>query len=221
MRVRVHPRRKRLRQGLAVIAAIAIHALLVPSVQARELGAIGPVHPISEPDMLDEITTILHEKQASGELARIEAEGRRQVQARIARPTPVEGLRRVQVPRRWLFDPSVRFDEPVLDGAGRVVVPGGTVFNPLDAVAMTATWLLFDGRDPGQVAVARAEIARNTGPLRLILVAGAPLELSRAWDRPVYFDQAGRTVKRLGLSSVPARVSQQGRLLLVEELVPQ
>jgi conjugal transfer pilus assembly protein TraW len=90
-------------------------------------------------------------------------------------------------------------------------------------VTLRSTWFLFDGRDPKQVAMAQREAAAaSTGgaPLTLILVGGAPLELARAWNRPVYFDQGGRTVKRLGLTAVPARVRQDGRLLLIEELPP-
>ena len=171
--------------------------------------------------MMDTIMAVLKEKQASGELARIEAQGRQQVLARIRTPLPVPGLRRVQVPKSWHFDPSVRFEEPVLDDNGRVIVPAGTVANPLDVVSVRSTWFLFDGRDPKQVALALLEMNHSKTPLKLILVGGSPLALSEQWKRPVYFDQGGRTVKRLGLTAVPARVRQDGRYLLVEEIPPQ
>jgi conjugal transfer pilus assembly protein TraW len=188
---------------------------------ARDLGTYGPVYAIQEPDMLDTIMAVLKEKQASGELARIEAQGRQEVMARIRTPLPVLGLRRVQVPKTWHFDPSVRFEEPVLDDNGRVIVPAGTVANPLDVVSVRSTWFLFDGRDPKQVALAKLELDRSNTPLKLILVGGSPLALAEQWKRPVYFDQGGRTVKRLGLTAVPARVRQDGRFLLVEEIPPQ
>lgn len=188
---------------------------------ARDLGTYGPVYAIQEPDMLDTIMAVLKEKQASGELARIETQGRQQVMARIRTPLPVQGLRRVQVSKTWLFDPSVRFEESVLDDHGRVIVPAGTVANPLDVVSVRSTWFLFDGRDPKQVALAKLELDRSKTPLKLILVGGSPLVLAEQWKRPVYFDQGGRTVKRLGLTAVPARVRQDGRFLLVEEIPPQ
>ncbi|WP_236580317.1 type-F conjugative transfer system protein TraW [Rubrivivax sp. A210] len=203
--------------GMLVLVA----ALVPAGCWAHDLGTVGPVYPIAEPDMLDSITGLLREKQASGELARIEAEAKRRVQASVHTPAPVPGLRRVQVARSWRFDPSVRFDESVLDDKGRVVVPGGTVANPLDVVSMRSTWLIFDGRDPAQVALARSELAKAKGLIKPILVGGSPLQLSQDWKRPVYFDQNGRTVKRLGLTAVPVRVSQEGRELLIQELVPQ
>ena len=187
---------------------------------ARDLGTHGPIYAIQEPDMLETITTVLKEKQASGELARLEAQGRQQVLARIRTPLPVPGLRRVQVPKTWHFDPSVRFEEPVLDNNGRVIVPAGTVANPLDVVSVRSTWFLFDGRDPKQVALAKQELDSAKTPLKLILVGGSPLPLADQWKRPVFFDQSGRIVKRLGLTAVPARVRQDGRFLRVEEIPP-
>ena len=125
----------------------------------RDLGTVGPVYPIAEPDMVEAIKDRLREKEASGELAQIEAEGKRRVMASIRTPAPVPGLRRAQVPRTWHFDPSIRFAEAVLDDKGRVVVPAGTLANPLDVVSLRSTWFLFEGRDPKQVAMARAELA--------------------------------------------------------------
>jgi conjugal transfer pilus assembly protein TraW len=204
----------------AALVACAV-GLAGAGASARDLGTYGPVYAIQEPDMLETIMAVLKEKQASGELARIEAQGRQQVMARIRTPLPVQGLRRVQVPKTWHFDPSVRFEEPVLDDNGRVIVPAGTVANPLDVVSVRSTWFLFDGRDPKQVALAKLELDRSKTPLKLILVGGSPLALAEQWKRPVYFDQGGRTVKRLGLTAVPARVRQDGRFLLVEEIPPQ
>ena len=212
--------RRAVRGLRAALVACAV-GLAGAGTSARDLGTYGPVYAIQEPDMLDTIMAVLKEKQASGELARIEAQGRQQVMARIRTPLPVQGLRRVQVPKTWHFDPSVRFEEPVLDDNGRVIVPAGTVANPLDVVSVRSTWFLFDGRDPKQVALAKLELDRSKTPLKLILVGGSPLALAEQWKRPVYFDQGGRTVKRLGLTAVPARVRQDGRFLLVEEIPPQ
>lgn len=206
--------------GLTILVALAVVLAIPARAVARDLGAVGPVYPIAEPDMIEAIHDRLRAKEASGELARIEADAKRRVMASIQTPTPVSGLRRAQVPRSWHFDPSVRFDEPVLDDKGRVIVAAGTVANPLDVVSMRSTWLLFDARDPKQVALARAEIARATGAIRPILVGGSPIPLSNEWKRPVYFDQGGRTVQRLGITVIPARVTQDGRNLLIEEIPP-
>jgi conjugal transfer pilus assembly protein TraW len=186
---------------------------------AKDLGTVGPLHPIAEPDMLKEIDAKLRAKQASGELAAIEAEAQRRIRARIDTPLPVEGLRHTVVPRTYRFDPSVRFDESILDKQGRVVVPAGTNANPLAVVSLRSTLLFFDGRDAGQVAAVRAEIAASKRPVTPILVAGSPVGLARVWGRPVYFDQNGQMVQRFQIAAVPARVTQDGQYLLVQEFV--
>lgn len=205
-----------LRTALASIAATVCF-----SVVAKDVGTIGPVYPIAEPDMLEEIRAKLKEKEDSGELAAIEEKARAQIRLHIETPEPVPGVRRSQVARTYRFDPSVRFDEPVADDKGRVIVPAGTVVNPLSHASLGSEWLLFDGRDPKQVETARAEIAASKLPVKPILVGGSPTALMREWQRQVFFDQGGRIVERLGIKAVPARVTQDGEQLLVQEFPPQ
>jgi conjugal transfer pilus assembly protein TraW len=40
----------------------------------------------------------------------------------------------------------------------------------------------------------------------------------RKWKRPVYFDQQAALVTKLGIGQVPAIVSQEGKLLRIDEL---
>ena len=212
---------QRLAAGISFSAlAIAMAVLLLEPAHARDLGVIGPVHQIAEQDMLEWIHARLGALEASGELARRQHEAQARALASIRTPASVQGLRTAQVAREYLFDPSVRFDEPVLDEKGRVVVPGGTMANPLNVVSMRSTWLFFDGRDPRQVALAGVELAaagRAGRVFKPILVAGSPVELSERWRTQVYFDQGGLMVRRLGISAVPARVTQQGQYLRVQE----
>lgn len=202
-------------------ALLAAASLALPEgAHARDLGVIGPVHPIAEQDMLDWIQARLLALQASGDMARRQAEAQTRALASVREPAAVLGVRAAQVAREYLFDPSVRFDEPVLDEKGRVVVPGGTVANPLSMVSMRSTWLFFNGRDARQVAVVGAELAaasRAGRVLKPILIAGSPVELSERWRTQVYFDQGGLMVQRLGIQAVPARVTQHGQLLRVQE----
>jgi conjugal transfer pilus assembly protein TraW len=221
---------------------VAAGLLLGAPAFARDLGVIGPVYPIAEPDLLQEIQAVLKAKQASGELERLQAEASRRIQARIATPVPVAGLKRAQTPRRTFFDPTVRFDENITDHQGRVVVAAGTVANPLSVVTWHRELLFFDGRDPAQVAYARDLViaaagtgtgtgtradsapsggdsgGATLGAIKPILTGGSPLELSRQWQRPVYFDQGGKLVERLGIKAVPARVRQDGQLLRIDEV---
>jgi conjugal transfer pilus assembly protein TraW len=56
---------------------------------------------------------------------------------------------------------------------------------------------------------------------KIVLVQGTPLLLTKEHKRTFFFDQGGVLVKKLGLSKVPARVSQKDKVLLVEEINPK
>ena len=71
--------------------------------------------------------------------------------------------------------------------------------------------LFIDGDDPGQKAWAHSKIQKaetREQKIKLILVKGAPLALSEELGLPVYFDQGGILVKKLGIHHVPAVVRQ-------------
>lgn len=64
----------------------------------------------------------------------------------------------------------------------------------------------------------RQLITHYDGRVKPVLVAGSYLELMQAWQRPVYVDQQGRLTRQLGITQVPALVSQEGARLRIDEL---
>jgi conjugal transfer pilus assembly protein TraW len=221
--IRNSRRRARGRARAARLAFAALVALPAPSVFSRtpdDAGIVGPVYPIGEPDALRTIEATLREKQRTGELARLEREGMARAQASLTTPRPVPGLRRTVTPRVHHVDPSVHVARDVLAPDGATVIRAGTSVNPLDHVQLPSRLLFFDARDAAQVAHAVRLIDRFEGRVKPILVGGSFAELMRRWQRPVYYDQGGALVQRLGIRQVPALVSQEGRRLRVEELAP-
>ena len=99
-------------------------------------------------------------------------------------------------------------------------VAAGTRANPLEIVSLSKHLLFFDGSDEQQVAQARTLIARYDGRVKPILVAGSYLALMQRWRTPVYYDQQGALTRKLGITQVPALVSQQGTQLRIDELAP-
>ena len=116
------------------------------------------------------------------------------------------------------FDPSFMLDHNVVDASGQVLFPAGTRKNPLDVVSLSKHLLFFDARDPRQVAQGRELIDRSRGPVKPILVGGCYIDLMKAWQTPVYFDQQGALVRKLGILAVPALVSQEGKRLRIDEV---
>lgn len=205
---------------VAVALASCLGASCAPA-HARMLAPIGPTWPIAEPDMLAWIAERLHDKQRSGEIARAQQRARERAVAAVTDPPPVAGVGPVLGPRTHYVDPSVTLEANVVDDQGRVLYPAGTRANPLAVVSLSSHLLFFDARDRRQVHLAGELIERYDGRLKPILVGGSYLELMRQWRRRVYYDQDGSLVARLGITRVPAIVSQEGLLLRVDEIAPE
>ena len=205
---------------LSVLCLVAIGSGIVCSqVRAESLGVVGPTYPIAEEHLLKMIEARLRAKEQSGELARIQEQIVARGKQAVLAPPPLQ-LPVVAVPRTFYVDPTYVLDRNIADGSGRLLFAAGTRANPLDIVSMSRRLFFFDGRDERQVAMAERLAKAGTVKTKPVLVGGSYLDLMRRWKVPVYYDQRGALVKRLRIERVPAVVSQEGRRLRVDELVP-
>lgn len=203
-----------------IVSAPLVLGLMLGATGARamDLGVIGPTYEISEPHLLQMIEQRLREKERSGELGRLEAQVRERGIATVKNPPPVTGLRATETVRTFYFDPSFTLDRNILGPQGELLFAAGTRKNPLEVVSLSRHLLFFDARDPRQVGRARQLIALYQGRVKPILVGGAYLDLMQSWHLPVYYDQQGLLTRRLGITQVPALVSQDGLRLRIDEL---
>jgi conjugal transfer pilus assembly protein TraW len=201
----------------ALLLAVAGSAIALPA-HAQHLGVIGPVYPIAEPSLLALIQSKLRELAANGGLERLQRDSQARIRRQIEEPAPVAGLTRTATARSFHFDPSIEVPHPISDAEGRLIVAPGTRVNPLDVVSLSHPLFVFDARDAEQVERARRELADQRGQVKLILTGGSYLELMRRWKQTVYYDQQGLLTTRLGIRQVPARVTQDGRRLRIDEL---
>jgi conjugal transfer pilus assembly protein TraW len=206
------------RWALRLAAAVLVTAVATTPVRAHDLGVIGPVYPIAEPSLLEVILGSLRAAEQDGALARLQRDAQARVRRAVDEPAPVAGLGRARQARRFHHDPSIVVQEAILDSDGRVIVPPGTVVNPLDTVRLSQALLFFDARDRAQVEQARKLVDARRGQVKVILTGGSYLDLMRRWQRPVFYDQQGVLTTRLGIRHVPALVTQDGRRLRIDEL---
>lgn len=201
-----------------------VFLLLLPGLSpAHDLGSFGKTYPITEPDFLAEIQDIAKQKMANGEWKRLEAEARERGKRYFERPPAVTGLRTTAKGRVRRFDPSITLSEDIHDANGRLLFAAGTTVNPADIAPFPGALLYLSGDDKRQVALAEKLVKQKGDALKVILVDGSPAELMRKWERPVYFDQAGAGVRRFGLDTVPALITQKNptdRFLSIEEIKP-
>jgi conjugal transfer pilus assembly protein TraW len=205
------------RNWRALLAAAV--ALLLVTAHAQDLGVVGPVYPIAEPNLLEVIVSKLREAEATGLLAGLQRDARANVTRAIEQPAAVAGLTKTTKPRSFYYDPSIVVPYAIADAEGKVIVAPGTRVNPLDTVSLSKKLLFIDARDAEQLRRAQAILHQHQGKVKLILTGGSYLDLMRRWKRPVFYDQQGQLVEKFGIRHVPALVSQEGKRLRIDEIL--
>lgn len=188
--------------------------LLTGSSLAKDLGTVAHTFEIHEQNLLEVIQSKLNALEQSGQMAGHQQQVQQQVKKSIERPRPVAGLTVATRYASKLYDPSFVLDADIKDHVGNMIGQKGTKYNPLDQLSFGQPLLFIDGDDAAQVQWA---LAQSGNP---VLVNGAPLALAQTHGRHFYFDQGGALVRKFGIEEVPAKVSQQGKHLLIETMPP-
>ncbi len=184
---------------------------------AKDFGVFGKTFVIAEMDLLEFIQQKIKDLQANGQWQDMQTDFKKRVKTHLQRPTPLHLARAVEN-RSWLFNPSVTVPYDVRDTKGQVIVKQGTVINPLDRIGLSSTLLFFDGDDPSQVTWATVELKRHD-KIKLILTAGSIKDATSQFKQAVYFDLNGFLVGKFGIKALPARITQAGNRLKIDEVL--
>ncbi len=181
---------------------------------AKDLGCHGEIFKIKEESLLEVIKARLLKMQKNGSLATYQKQLTERAKQKALNPDPVKGIQHTKIPRIFYYDPTITLPQDLKDQEGRVFGLRGDRVNPLQITPLTKWMLFIDGEDKAQVRWA----LRHPLNSKIILIQGHPLELEEAHGRRFYFDQLGLLTKKLGISQVPAKVSQEGHALKIEEV---
>lgn len=166
---------------------------------------LGKCYPVEERDFREVIreraNTDFH-KVNSGHVEALES------------PKAVSGLKKAEKYKKRYFDPTIVTKKAIRDHEGNVIVPAGKRYNPLRSVALNNDLIIFDAEDEEQLVWAES-LGKNVTP---VLVKGHPLEIEEQTRRPVYFDQNGTLTEHFGIEEIPAKISQEGELLVIETI---
>lgn len=184
---------------------------------AKDLGTLGHLFPIAEPDLLTFIGQRLQGMKESGELDRIQREAEARVKAHAVRPDPVAGLTPAVKDRSFRYDPTFTVQETIRDMKGNVIARAGDRVNPLDKVPYSETLYFIDGDNPAQMRWVKQQLAGQQN-FKVILVKGNIRDSSLALDEPVYFDQYGTLTTKFSFEHTPVRITRDDRWLRVEEV---
>lgn len=187
------------------------------SLQAKDLGTMGDVYTIRETDLITFIQSRVTELQKSGQWHAIESDMQKRAMNYRDRPSVVQGLTKATETKSWLFDPSITLGRDITSPDGSRIVPAGTRVNPLTRVTLSNALIFFDGDDESQVKWVMTQTRALNGRTKLILVKGSVLDQEKVFHQPIFFDQAGRLIKRFHIQHMPAMVSQQGLQLRITE----
>jgi conjugal transfer pilus assembly protein TraW len=182
---------------------------------AKHLGTFGQTFTILEPDLLAEIQIKLANMVKSGEMLEHQIKIQNMMRAEINRPVPVAGLIKTKESKVFWYNPSIQVPYDLSDHQNRIFATFGTIVDPLDHHKFRKPLLFIDGDDVKQVAWAN----NSSQHCKIILVNGSPFEFIERHKTTCYFDQGGRLIKKFGIKQVPAKVSQDGKLLKIEEVL--
>jgi len=219
---------------ILITAFLGIEYWILNTAQAKDFGIHGIISPIEEQDPIASIQQKLKEMEKRGEFERHNKKLQKKTKKAIERPRSVEGITKAEKNKVFYFDPTYVVKEDIKDHTGQIIYQKGSKINPLETVSLSYSLLFIDGDDVQQKAWAKEQTQKacnngdehkdslNSCPSgnipKIILVKGAPLSLAEEWTMPVYFDQAGNLTKKLGIKHIPTLVTQEKRLLRIEEI---
>jgi conjugal transfer pilus assembly protein TraW len=190
--------------------------MLLGELSAKDFGTQGTTYVIEEENPIALIQQKLKIMADSGELEKRNQEIASITKASITRPKPVSGITKTTTPRVFYYDPTYRVERDLKDHKGQVFAVKDDLINTLDKVKFSQTLIFFDGDDEEQCAWAQTKIKDSS--VKLVLIKGAPLELSQKWETHIYFDQNGYLTKKLGIRHVPAIVKEENKRIQIEEI---
>ncbi len=129
-------------------------------------------------------------------------------------PQAVAGLKKAESYAVHYFDPTIILKDDIQDIEGKIIIPKGTSYNPLEHISLSQSLLFFDGDQKEHIQWAKSQKEGS----KWILVKGNPFELQAQENYPVFFDQNGMMVKKFSISTIPAKVTQECNRLKVEAL---
>jgi conjugal transfer pilus assembly protein TraW len=178
----------------------------------KDYGVHGHLFDIEEESLLKEITQKLSIAEKDGSLEQLQEKFTEKVKAKVLRPTPVPNLTKATTNKSWTYNPSYTQETDIKDDKGNLIVAAGTTVNALSNLSWGEPLIFIDGEDQEQVKWVKEKSGK------VILTNGAPLDLGKALNRLVYFDQAGILCNRFSIKAVPAIIEQDGFLLKISEV---
>lgn len=184
-----------------------------------DLGTIGPMMEVSEPDLIE----VMKARLAAIDFDSAKARAAERYWDKLG----YVSLPLVTEPRRRTFDPSVIVTADITDAKGNIITPAGKRINPLDALPFDQRIYVFDASRADHVAAAK-KMKEQYRDRRLLLIA-TRFDRAAGWDgfkqlqdglrAPVYLlNEQFRA--RFHIERVPSLIEAVGKEMVVHEIPP-
>ena len=201
-----------------IIQFLAIISMTSPCIsQGKNLGVHGRVYQIQENDLLSVLQSRAQADLDSGEWARRVKVWQDQAKQQANRPQGID-LPRATETTSHLYDPSIIVPKDIRDTNGLLIRAAGSEINPLRYISMTRHLVFIDGDDRVQVDWMIRLTEPEPDRYKIILTQGPVVDLMKALNRQLFFDQNQVYIEKLSIKSLPALVYQSGLTLRVDEV---
>ncbi len=180
---------------------------------AKDLGVCGHTFPVNEDNIIQLIARRIQELSQEEVLLFQKGIKDRFVHSYRSSKS-LDSVKEATTKRTFYFDPTLVVKQDILDQKGTIIVKAGTSINPLELTSLTQDLLFLDATQAAHLKWAK----NNTKKAKWILVRGQPFELEEKENRPIFFDQGGFLITKFNIKCIPARVSQDGLRLKIEEI---
>ena len=193
---------------------LSIFGILVTSaeLQAKDFGTQGHSFAIIEEDFLE----VINAKLTKINWDEFNKKVQNKTKEYIERPIALVGIAKSKESKAFFYDPTYVLDQEVRDHKNRLIHSAGTKVNPLGFAPLREALIFIDGDDETQIKLALKLRKEKQEKLKIILVKGSPLRLQREEKIWIYFDQGGILTSKLGITRVPALVTQEGLQLKIK-----
>ena len=177
---------------------------------AKDAGVLGPTYPIAEEDAIDMIQKSIAKVDPEVLKKRLLDHYRQEGEVHLDIPHTVQAVNRY-------IEPQAVLSGDIKDQTGKTLFVKGTVYNPLEKMMGKRTYLILDGTDPKQLAWMRKSL--QEAPAKIMVTRGNVFDLSKEFKTMIY-PAKKEILEALHVLTVPAKVTQEGKLLHVETVVP-
>jgi hypothetical protein len=177
---------------------------------AGDGGVVGPVYSITEEDGIEMIQKSIGKIDPEVIKKRLLEHYREEGNVSLDFPRTVQSTNRY-------IEPQAILSGDIKDHNGKVLFVKGTVYNPLEKMMGKRTYLIIDGTDSKQLAWMQKSLLEVHA--KVMVTKGNVFDLSKQFKTMIY-PARKEILEVLCVTSVPTKVTQEGKLLHVETVVP-